>query len=265
MTYRDRLIAYVKEEYGADPEYLWAKFPDYFIFRHASNRKWFGLVMNVRRKNLGLDGDGEVDVLNVKLSDKFLAEMLIRQPGFVKGYHSGGGNWISILLEGTVDFEEICRWLEESHITTAPKIKSAKASNQKEVNMPAAKKTTTAKKATTKKPAAKKTTTAKKTTAAKKPAAKKATTAKKTTAKKPAAKKTAAKKTASKKTTAKKTTAKKTTTAKKQPSKANLEQSVKTLLSKTVKQAAKGKSKEEILDVLKEDIKKEAKKFGLGK
>ena len=177
MTYRDRLIAYGKEEYDADPEYLWAKFPDYFIFRHASNRKWFGLVMNVRRKSLGLDGDSEVDVLNVKLPDKFLAEMLIRQPGFVKGYHSGGGNWISILLDGTVGFEEICRWLEESHITTAPKKKGTKASNQKEVNMPAAKKITTAKK----------------------------TTAKKPEAKKPAAKKTTSKKTPSKKTTAKKT------------------------------------------------------------
>lgn len=68
-----------------------------------------------------------------------------------------------------------------------------------------------------------------------------------------------------KKTTAKKTTAKKTTSARKQPTKANLEKSVQTLLGKAIKQAASGKSKDEILDVLKEDIKKEAKKFGLGK
>ena len=53
--------------------------------------------------------------------------------------------------------------------------------------------------------------------------------------------------------------------AKKQPTKANLEKSVQTLLGKAIKQAASGKSKDEILDVLKEDIKKEAKKFGLGK
>ena len=71
MTYRDRLIAYVKEEYDADSEYLWAKFPDYFIFRHASNRKWFGLVMNVRRKSLGLDGDSEVDVFRMISEELF--------------------------------------------------------------------------------------------------------------------------------------------------------------------------------------------------
>lgn len=64
---------------------------------------------------------------------------------------------------------------------------------------------------------------------------------------------------------AKKTTAKKTTAARKQPTKANLEKSMQTLLGKAIKGATSGKSKEEILADLQKDIKAEAGKYGLGK
>ena len=52
------LINYVKTTYGAMPEYLWPDYPQTFIFRHADNRKWFGVVMDVERTKLGLPGEG---------------------------------------------------------------------------------------------------------------------------------------------------------------------------------------------------------------
>ena len=51
MTIRDQVFSYVKNKYKADPEYLWRRYPDYAIFRHADNQKWFGLVMDLKRKN----------------------------------------------------------------------------------------------------------------------------------------------------------------------------------------------------------------------
>lgn len=45
MAFRAQLFGYVKKKYKADPEYLWRRFPDYAIFRHMDNKKWFGLVM----------------------------------------------------------------------------------------------------------------------------------------------------------------------------------------------------------------------------
>ena len=38
---KDAVIAYVKEKYGASPENLWMRYPNYAIFRHADNGKWF--------------------------------------------------------------------------------------------------------------------------------------------------------------------------------------------------------------------------------
>lgn len=65
---RQKLFDHVKKKYKAKPEYLLKRYPDYVIFRHSDNNKWFRLVMDVPRCKLGLDGDEHVDILNVKLS-----------------------------------------------------------------------------------------------------------------------------------------------------------------------------------------------------
>ena len=83
MTLRDRLIGYVKEQYGAEPEYLWARFPNCAVFRHAENRKWFGVVMDVERAKLGLPGEGKVFLLDVKTGPT-LGGSYLEQPGIVK-------------------------------------------------------------------------------------------------------------------------------------------------------------------------------------
>ncbi len=77
--------------------------------------------MDVPRDRLGLDGNGRVDILNVKLGDPLLAGFLTQQPGYFRGYHVSRGNWISILLDGTVSMEEIGQWIDESFRVTASK------------------------------------------------------------------------------------------------------------------------------------------------
>ncbi len=133
---RQKLFDHVKKKYKAKPEYLWKRYPDYAIFRHSDNNKWFGLVMDVPRCKLGLDGDERVDILNVKLSDTFFADMLIQREGFFKGYHISKGNWVSILLDGTVAFDEICNLLDESYVATASKQKKQKIRPPKGANRP---------------------------------------------------------------------------------------------------------------------------------
>lgn len=137
MEFRERLFDYVKKKYRAVPEYLWKKFPDYAIFRHTDNEKWFGLVMDIKKGKLGLDGDDIVDILNVKLSDPLLVDMLIQQPGYFRGYHISRGNWVSILLDGSVPFDDICRWLEESYLITASREEKQKLRPPKEWIIPA--------------------------------------------------------------------------------------------------------------------------------
>lgn len=116
---RKKLFSYIEKKYKASPEYLWARYPGYVVFRHGDNRKWFALIMDISAGKLGLDSDEIVDVLNVKMSDPLLADYLVGQKGYFRGYHISKGNWISILMDGSVAFEEIGRWVEESYFVTA--------------------------------------------------------------------------------------------------------------------------------------------------
>ena len=134
---RDKTIAYIKKKYKTQPEHLWKRFPEYIIFRHDDNEKWFAAVMDVPKNRLGLKGEEIVDILNVKIADPFFADLLVGQKGFFRGYHISRGNWISILLDGTVPFDEICALIDESYLATASTQKKEKVRGPKEWIIPA--------------------------------------------------------------------------------------------------------------------------------
>lgn len=120
-SFRDEIFVYAKKKYRTLPEYLWRRYPGYAVLRHGDNKKWFALFMDVPAGKLGLGGSGRTDILNVKLRDPLLADLLVQQKGFLRGYHISRGNWVSILLDGTVPLAEICHWLDESYAVTASK------------------------------------------------------------------------------------------------------------------------------------------------
>ena len=93
--------------------------------------------MDVSREKLGLEGAEQVDIINVKLGDPMLADMLVRQPGYFYGYHISRSSWISILLDGTVSLEEIFQWIDESYAVTASRQKKQKVRPPKEWLVPA--------------------------------------------------------------------------------------------------------------------------------
>ena len=121
---RKQVFAYAANQYGTAPEYLWAIAPDYAVLRHKSNRKWYGLIMDITYEKLDAHKTGAVDVLNVKLDDPLLCDFLIEQDGYYCGYHISRGNWVSIALDGTVPIEEISRLLDISFGVTAAKPKA---------------------------------------------------------------------------------------------------------------------------------------------
>ena len=91
-TLRAEVLRHAKNKYLTEPEYLWRRFPRYSVLRHDDNRKWYGIIMDVPRENLGIHGKDRVDILNVKLADTSYADMLIHQKGYFKGYHISRGN-----------------------------------------------------------------------------------------------------------------------------------------------------------------------------
>lgn len=116
---RETLFQWILEQYGTEPEYLWADAPDAAVLRNLG-RKWYGLVMTVHGDKLGLPEKGPVEVLNVKCPP-ILSGGLRTKPGILPAYHMSKTHWISILLDGTVDAEEIKSLLDISHQLTLPK------------------------------------------------------------------------------------------------------------------------------------------------
>lgn len=120
-TVKEQIFAYVREQYGVDPDYPFSTAPEYPVLRHTGNRKWFALLMDVPRRKLGLDGDEPVDVINLKCDA--MAGALRQQTGILPAYHMHRDSWITVLLDGTVPVEDILPLIDLSfHLTqTKPK------------------------------------------------------------------------------------------------------------------------------------------------
>ena len=78
---RQNLIEYIENTYNCKQDHPWAKYPDYEVFRHPNNKKWFALIMNIPQSRLGLEGEETVDVVNLKC-DPLLISALIHENGF---------------------------------------------------------------------------------------------------------------------------------------------------------------------------------------
>ena len=120
---REDLFKYILEQYGVEPDYPWDDEEDYAVFRHRDNRKWFALVMRVRKDRVGLPGDDLVDVVNLKIDDPILHDTLIHEKGIVPGYHMNKEHWLTILLDGTAEDELITELFEISYSLTKEKKK----------------------------------------------------------------------------------------------------------------------------------------------
>ena len=126
MSLREAVLAYVKETFGVEPDYPFAKSPDMPVLRHGDTRRWFGILQTVAREKLGLPGEGTAEVLNLKCSP-LLSGSLRTRPGILPGYHMNREQWISVLLDGTVPPEELFPLIDLSFLLTDRKKKLPRA------------------------------------------------------------------------------------------------------------------------------------------
>ena len=108
-------IDYVGKRYGDKIEYLWEKFPDNAVFRRKDNQKWYGALLTVGRKKLGLDGDGTVEVVDLRETPEAVAA-LVDGKSYFAGYHMNKKHWYTVCLDGSVSDEEIKQRIDNSYI-----------------------------------------------------------------------------------------------------------------------------------------------------
>ena len=107
------LLAHALERYGEEPEYLWEKFPDNAVLRRKDNGKWYAAILTVERRKLGLAGEGNVEVADLR-ADPAEVPRLVDNRKIFGGWHMNKKLWISLPLDGSVPFGEIAEFLEES-------------------------------------------------------------------------------------------------------------------------------------------------------
>ena len=119
-----KLFAYAKDTYQSVPEYLWAKTPEFAVLRNSKNKKWYAVFMEISREKLGLKETESVWIVNLKCDPLFIGSLL-EMDGYYPAYHMNKNHWISILLDGTVEEEQLRNFLDLSYRLTEPKQKRA--------------------------------------------------------------------------------------------------------------------------------------------
>lgn len=119
-----RLIVHVRETYGDELEFLWKKFPDNAIWRCRDNQKWYGILLTVSKDKLGIPSDELVEIIDLRLAPEDL-EALIDNKHYYPGYHMNKKHWYTMILDGSVSFEEICERIQISYLLAGKKRPSA--------------------------------------------------------------------------------------------------------------------------------------------
>ena len=111
---KDDYIAWIKSKFGAEPDYPWPDDAPYsFVFR-CPNEKWFALVMRIKYRQLGLTGDENVWVVNIK-ADQDSIPNLVDHKSIFPAWHMNKKHWITILLTAVTDFDKLCELTEKSY------------------------------------------------------------------------------------------------------------------------------------------------------
>ena len=87
---RQELEVYLTDTYGITGEYIFARYPNFQVFRHGGNRKWFAVLMDIPGKNLGLPGNGEISVVNLKCDTRLIGAFHMEPGIFPRLAHEQG-------------------------------------------------------------------------------------------------------------------------------------------------------------------------------
>ena len=109
-----KIIKYVSEKYGDELEFLWEKFSDNAVYRRKDNQKWYCLICVVKKEKLGIKESGKAEVIGLRIDPEDLDSVFDGKSIF-PAYHMNKKHWFTILLDGSVPFEKIKSFLDESY------------------------------------------------------------------------------------------------------------------------------------------------------
>ena len=96
------VIAYAREHFGDEPEFLWINIPDAAVLRCPETGQWYALIMTVKKSDLD------------DLADE-TTETIADEKKIFRGKNMNPRHWITICTDNSLETEEILRRLGDSH------------------------------------------------------------------------------------------------------------------------------------------------------
>lgn len=110
----EKIINYIKDKYNDELEFLWEKFQDNAIWRNKQNNKWYGVILVISERKLGMQSDKITEVINLRYQ-KDKIESIIDNNKIFQGYHMNKNNWITVKLDETLKDSEIFNLIDNSY------------------------------------------------------------------------------------------------------------------------------------------------------
>ncbi|WP_339007935.1 MmcQ/YjbR family DNA-binding protein [Fusobacterium animalis] len=113
-NYTKEIVAYVKNKYGDELEFLWEKSPKNAVIRRKSSNKWYAVILTISKRKLNLDSDEIIEVINLhNIAEEI--KKLIDYKKYFPAYHMSKKHWCTICLDGTVELEKIYKLIDISY------------------------------------------------------------------------------------------------------------------------------------------------------
>ena len=113
-NYTKEIVAYVKNKYGDELEFLWEKSPKTAVVRRKTSKKWYALILTLSKRKLNLNSDEAVEIINLHNNPEEI-EKLIDNKRYFPAYHMNKKHWCTICLDGTVELEKIYKLIDISY------------------------------------------------------------------------------------------------------------------------------------------------------
>ena len=113
-NYTKEIVAYIKNKYRDELEFLWEKSPKNAVVRRKSTKKWYVAILTVSKRKLNLDSDEIIEVINLHNRVEEI-EKLIDNKKYFPAYHMNKKHWCTICLDGTVELKEIYKLIDISY------------------------------------------------------------------------------------------------------------------------------------------------------
>lgn len=108
------VIDFVKNYYGDELEFLWAKSPNNAIWRRNDNKKWYGVILTVEGNKVGLKTEKPVEIIDLRMNPAD-AEAILSRENYYPGWHMNKKSWYTLVLDGSISDDEIKERIKESY------------------------------------------------------------------------------------------------------------------------------------------------------